>query len=187
MLSFWSMCLLRRGPQSLPVNHLFLGVTLLVNLLLSAALNRNARLLLAEIAQPENYTQINFLSEIGMVIVAAIVFAGLVYAVLKIFNYQARTYQTLFALFGTGLIFAGLMLVATAISSSSPILWALTFISIGIWSLIVSGNILATAIETTLFRGVLVFIAIGIVQGIVSLLLFETPSSIAVPTDASAT
>lgn len=181
------MCLLRRGPQSLPVNHLFLGITLLINLFLSAALNRNARLLASELATSEGYTQINFLSEIGMVIVATIVSAILIFVLLRIFNYQARTYQTLFALFGTGVIFAGLMLVVTAVSSSSPFLWALTFITIGIWSLIVSGNILAIAMETTLLRGVLALIGIGIVQFIVGLSLFDAPTPIAVPSTSPAT
>lgn len=181
------MCLLRRGPQSLPVSHLFLGITLFINLILSAALNRNARLLANELNTPESFEQINFLSEFGMVIVATIVFAALVFVLLRIFNYQARVYQTLFALFGTGVIFAGLMLVVTAISSSSPFLWALTFVSIGIWSLIVSGNILATAMETTLFRGVLAFLAIGIVQAIVGLSLFDAASGFAVPSASSAT
>ncbi|MCY4094684.1 MAG: hypothetical protein OXG05_06075 [Gammaproteobacteria bacterium] len=181
------MCLLKRGPQSLPVNHMFMGVTLLINLILSAALNRNARLLATELAQPETSTQINFVNEFGMVIVATIVFAILVFVWLRVFNYQARIYQTLFALFGTGVIFAGLMLIVTAISSSSPFLWALTFISIGIWSLVVSGNILATALDTTLFRGVLVVIGIGIVQAVVGLSLFDAPTSIAVPSPTSAT
>lgn len=179
------MCLLKRGPQSLPVNHMFMGITLFINLILSAALNRNARLLVTELAQPESYTQINFMSELGMVIVATIVFAALVFVWLRVFNYQARIYQTLFALFGTGVIFAGLMLILTAISSSSPFLWALTFVSIGIWSLVVSGNILAIALETTLFRGVLVYIGIGIVQAVVGLSLFDAPTSIAVPTAPS--
>ena len=181
------MCLLRRGPQSLPVNHLFLGITLFINLFLSAALNRNSRLLATELAASEGYTQINFLSELGMVIVATIVSAVLIFGLLRIFNYQARTYQTLFALFGTGVIFAGLMLVVTAISSSSPFLWALTFIAIGIWSLVVSGNILAIAMETTLLRGVLAFIAIGVLQFIVGLSLFDAPTPIAVPSTTTAT
>ena len=181
------MCLLKRGPQSLPVNHLLLGITLAINLVLSTALNRNARLLTTELAAAETFTQINFLSEIGMVIVATIVSAALIFALLRIFNYQARVYQTLFALFGTGVIFAGLMLVVTALSSSSPFLWAITFIAIGIWSLVVSGNILAIALETTLFRGVLAFIAIGIVQFIVGLSLFDVPSGIAAPSTPSAT
>lgn len=181
------MCLLRRGPQSLPVNHLFIGITLFINLILSAALNRNARLLLSELAESETYTQINFLSELGMVIVTAIVFAVAIFVLLRVFNYQARVYQTLFALFGTGVIFAGLMLVVTAASSSSPFLWALTFLTIGIWSLVVSGNILAIAMETTLIRGILWFLAVGIVQGIVGLTLFDAPSGIAVPSTPTAT
>ena len=179
------MCLLKRGPQSLPVNHMLMGITLFIYLILSAALNRNARLLVTELAQPESHTQINFVSEFGMVIVATIVFAALVFVWLRVFNYQARIYQTLFALFGTSVIFAALMLIVTALSSSSPFLWALTFVSIGIWSLVVSGNILALALDTTLFRGVLVFIGIGIVQAIVGLSLFDAPTSIAVPSAAS--
>ena len=181
------MCLLRRGPQSLPVNHLFLGITLFINLILSAALNRNARLLTSELAASDSYTQMNFLGELGMVIVATIVFAALIFGLLRIFNYQARFYQTLFALFGTGVIFGGLMLVATAVSSSSPFLWMLTFVAIAIWSLVVSGNILAIAMETTLFRGVLAFIAIGIVQAIVGLSLFDAPTPIAMPSTTPAT
>lgn len=181
------MCLLKRGPQSLPVNHFLLGITLAINLVLSTALNRNARLLTTELATPETYTQISFLSELGMVIVATIVSAALIFAILRIFNYQARVYQTLFALFGTSVVFAGLMLVVTAFSASSPFLWALTFIAIGIWQLVVYGNILAIAIETTLLRGVLAFIAIGIVQFIVGLSLFDVPTGIASPSTSSAT
>lgn len=181
------MCLLKRGPQGLPINHLLLGITLFVNLVLTAALNRNVRLFTAEISSTESYTQINFLNEFGMVIVATIIFAALLFVMLRTFNYQSRVYQTLFALFGTGVIFAGLMLVASAISTSIPLLWTLTFLSIAIWSLVVSGNILAVAMETTLFRGVLLFIAIAIVEGIIVLLIFGDQTGFAVPSNTSAT
>lgn len=181
------MCLLKRGPQSLPINHFFMGITLFIYLILTAALNRNVRLFVAEIGAPESYTQINFVSEFGMVIIATIIFAALTYILLKTFNYQTRVYQTLFALFGTSVIFAGLMLVVTAISASIPLLWTLTFLSIAIWSLVVSGNILAIAMETTLFRGVLLFIAIAIVEGIIALLLFGPQSGFAVPATTPAT
>ena len=154
---------------------------------MSAALNRNARLFIAEISSPESYGQINFVSEFGMVIVTTIIFAALIYILLRTFNYQPRVYQTLFAIFGTGVIFTGLMLVVSAISSSIPLLWALTFISIAIWSMVVTGNILAIAMETTLFRGVLLFIAIAIVQGIVTLLIFGEQTGFAVPPTTSAT
>ena len=181
------MCLLKRGPQSLPVNHVFMGITLFVNLILTAALNRNVRLFSADISSSESYTQINFLSEFGMVIVATIIFAALIFVLLRTFNYQVRVYQTLFAIFGTGVIFAGLMLVVSAISSSIPLLWTLTFLAIAIWSLVVSGNILAIAIETTLFRGVLLVIAIAIVEGIVTVLIFGDQTGFAVPSTPSAT
>lgn len=181
------MCLLKRGPQSLPVNHLFMGITLFIYLILSGALNRNVRLLVAEISSPESYTQINFVSELGMVIVTTIIFAALIYILLRTFNYQSRVYQTLFALFGTSVIFAGLMLVVSATSASIPLIMTLTFLSIAIWSLVVSGNILAIAMETTLFRGVLLFIALAIVEGIITVLLFGDQSGFAVPSTTPAT
>ena len=164
-----------------------MGITLFINLMLSAALNRNARLFIDEISSPESYAQINFVSEFGMEIVTKIIFAALIYILLRTFNYQSRVYQTLFAIFGTGVIFTGLMLVVSAISSSIPLLWALTFISIFIWSMVVTGNILAIAMETTLFRGVLLFIAIAIVQGTVTLLIFGEQTGFAVPPTTSAT
>lgn len=179
------MCLLKQGPQSLPINHMFLGITLFINLILSFALSGSVRQFLADVNPSQSDSQINFVSEFGMVIVTTITFAALVYVLLRTFNYQSRVYQTLFALFGTGVIFSSLMLVVSAVSSS--ILLLLIYISIGIWSLVVTGNILAIAIETTLFRGVLLFIAISIVQGTVSVLIFGDQTGFAVPTNTSST
>ena len=180
------MCRLKRGPESLPVNHLFLSITLLINLVLSVAVSRSGRGFLSELAPTGSFIQVNLLSELGMVVLGTIVFAILVYILLRTFNYQARIYQTLFALFGTGIIFVGLQLVVTTMmGSSSILLLVLTLISIGIWSIVVFGNILASALETTLGRGVLACIAISIVQSIIVFTLFGTSIEVPSPLPAS--
>lgn len=184
------MCLFRNGPSQLPHNNVLIGITIAIYLIVNTALSRNARSLAQMLFQPETYVQMSFMSEFGTSLFALIVFAVLVYTLLRLFNRQERAYKTLFALIGTSLVFAALMLIGSAISSSSPLIWAFTFLALGIWSLLVSGYILGQALNLSTFIGVLFTIFIGVLQTIVMALvalIFGMPGGVAVPAPASLT
>lgn len=171
----------------MPRNHIYLGLTIVIYLVVYTALNRNTRQLAARILEPQQYEQISFANEFGTSVFALVVFAALIFAILRMFKLQSRAYQTLFSLFGTGLVFAALMLVGGALSFAVPLLWALTFIALGVWSLIVSGFILGQAMEISTFKGVLITIGVGVLQSTIVFLVFGVPDNIALPAPATNT
>lgn len=188
MLTFWSICVLQSGPQHLPKNNILFGFTLLLNLLLSAALNRAVMSVQRQVApgvsqDPSLYTQSDFMTQFSMVVAATVIFSALVYLVLRIFNYQSRVYLTLFAFFGTTVVFNAMLLIIHAIFGRGIglMVWLGSFIGITIWSLVVSGQIIAQAMETTRLRGILTYIGIAIAMAVIQMLIFGTPPGLAIP------
>ena len=187
---FWSMCTLKQGPQILPVSYVLLGVTIVVDIVLSAAFSRSAIVVFSKIAGVADmppYRAVSFAADFGMVIVSLIILAALIYVLLLLMNKQQRTYHTLFALFGTSCILTAFMLLINWIGAASLLLWALCILTVGIWSLVVAGHILAKAMDSTLTRGILAFIGIVLVQFLISAVIFGPAEGLAVPTTPSTT
>ena len=175
MLSFWSMCLFRNSPALLPKSHLFFGLTVAIYFFLTLALSRNLYSFFAQVFPEVQIAKIDLQRDIVNVALGLILDYALIYVVMRTFNFQSRTFQTIFALFGTGIVFTAFMLIGAAIGISAPVVWVLALAGVGIWSLLVSGYILGLAMEMSLFKGVLIIIAIYFVKTFVVMLVFGSP------------
>lgn len=130
---------------------------------------------------PSIYVQVDLLSQFGMIVVSTAIFSILVYAVMRAFNYRSRVYLTLFAFFGTSVVFNAILLILGSLTAFAVLIWLMLFVGIGIWTLVVSGQIFANAMEITLFRGILVYIGITIAGTVLQLLIFGMPPGFAMP------
>ena len=143
--TFWRICLLRLGPQDLPRSSALLGLTVLVNLVLSLLINQR-RLPLTE-----------SLILAGLEIA---VLAGLTGVLLSAFSRAQRLVQTLSALMGSG---AMIGLVALVMLSVFPALSNGPRIAIFVWNLLVIAHVLRHALEIQLFLAFLVAIGYAII------------------------
>ena len=192
MLTFWSICLFRKGPAALPVNHPFLGITVIIHLILTFAVNEKMlQFLFRTVQQEQLIAEISSVRQIGEILFSTVVYVAMIYFVLRFFNKSTRAFQTIFALFGTGIIFGGFLLVGTAFLTVIPLIFSpfllLPLLALGIWSLFVSGNILAQAIEISRLKGTVYVVLILLTQALITTGISEFLAYVATPAATSAT
>ena len=99
---------------------------------------------------------------------------GFVWAVLHLLNLQSRIYQTFFALVGVSAVFQTLILLVSLLGqvmtdpnqsgSAVSVPFIATLFVVSIWFLIAGGHVFRSALESSLLRGVLLILALGVLQ-----------------------
>lgn len=147
---FVEICVLRRGPQDLPVSTLLLGIMLVAHTVSSTLLS---------------VVTLDVWKAIMAGIVDTLLVAALTGSLLYLHRLKSRIVQTLTAMTGTGAIItlAAIPLFtwlkgAEAAGSGSPIA-ALLVLGLIAWSLGVSGHILRHALSVPYILGILIAFA----------------------------
>ena len=94
------------------------------------------------------------------------------WGILRMLNLQSRAYKTFFALVGTGLVFQTMLLVVVLATQNSlgdsgsalAMVFVFATLALTAWFLLVGGHIFRRALESTLLRGVLLFLGLGVLQ-----------------------
>ena len=144
VLLFWRLCLLQTGPDAVPASNVLTAVVVCVN----AAINISVQLLL--MTDSANLLRATSLSFVGLACTAALVAGSM-----RLMGRQARTQQTLTAIFGTDVIttiFTSLAFVASGFAGQTIALFGITLLTL--WSLMIFGFILHRALEIRLGFGV---------------------------------
>ena len=146
---FWQICLLRRGPQSLPASYGLLGVLLLLHVALGATL---------EFLSPASGRPLlgALLSTFAMLVMVSML--------LQLTGFGRRLLQTLSAVAGCDLVIGALLLPLFAIATPEPplaVLLVLAWFGLLLWNLTITAHILRCAIEVPFW--VALVIAIGMV------------------------
>lgn len=145
--AFWSMCLLRLGPEDLPPSsfllYLTLGLHALAVMLISVAVYPLGTALLAGIT-------------------GTVVLAGLTLGALQIHQLAGRFHQTLTALAGSGALLTFIALVPNwwfYAAREAGADWGtptLLLFLILVWSVVVTAHILRRALSTHFFLGLVI-------------------------------
>lgn len=162
--AFFNICLLKKGPQDLPLSRELLALCLLlytaVNILLALTTTTPARAIASGVL------------ETALVSVLTII-------ILRLSRHPGRWVQTLIALTGTGCILGIMALplfAGSLLFDSGELLQALLvilYLILIIWSLAIMGHILRHALDTTMGVGVVfaityILITSLLIGGIVS-------------------
>ena len=140
---FINLCLFRAGPQDAPKSQTLLYITGFVlvfsYMIVNSVFNTIEERLLVASSQ-------------------VIIFAGVVWLLLKINNKVERWQQTTIALFGSATILEIVQMPLTLLNSEtnhegfSPLL--IIYIMVGLWYLAILSNICRQALDVTLTRGI---------------------------------
>lgn len=150
LIRFWDICLLRKGPEDVPYSPVLLVLLLLLGYLLD---NLQINLLLPKLP-------VYLLA--WVLLVHTLLMLLLTALLLVMLGYQARIIQSLTALAGTGIILTLLILPFGYIISLNPknfTMASLITLFVQIWSLVIVGHILSSALSVHRLTGVI--IAIG--------------------------
>lgn len=146
---FWSICLLRHGPQDLPTSYPLLKFCLL------AYIVSGLLFLLSGIAQ------ISLFQALLLILLDTGVLVGLTYLILNILGHLARLVQTVTALAGVGAILQvialplGWWFLQTDEGIPPGALPALLWLMLLVWSVAITGHILRHAFSVSFPFGVL--------------------------------
>jgi len=155
---FWDICLLRKGPEDVPYSLPLLGLLFILGFVLD---NLRINLLLPEVT-PFQLAGVLFVHTLLMILLSMIL--------LMLFGYRARIVQTLSAFAGTGVILSALLLPFDYITSLNPKNFTMAstiVLFVQIWSLVIAGHILASALSVHRLTGVI--IAVGyLILGLVA-------------------
>jgi len=164
---FWQICLLRRGPEAVPVATGLLGLVVVADLTLSLLLAfsvPDALLTEEQLAA----TSVTPLAAIASLLVSQATFAALIWFATHIRKCVGRFPATITAYFGCDIIVTLVMIIVVQLTSllGADIVRALMLVIV-IWSLAITGFILQRTLSTT------TFVALGIALGmqIVSLVM----------------
>lgn len=173
----------RQGPSVVPKSGFLLGLTVVLNVGITIAVSRSIQFealfgpAMAQQRPP-------LMQEILATIVGMAILVALVYGVLKLFNQQARLFQTVFALFGTNLIFTVVLLLLSPLSTVAFFIFVFMSFGIALWEIAVAGKILAAALDSSMLKGILIYLGMLLVQVLLVLSLFgvgatgELPSAV---------
>lgn len=166
---FWDIARLRASPADLPASVVLLGLVLVLNLLLSV-------FYLQMIAEGEPYARLLFSIAFGLL---------LCWSVLRLWQREARFLQTAIAIYGTDALLTIVMLPIAVLlkqalaqdpATASTQFLFLIWLSVLVWSLVILGHILRSALELPLLGGVSLALALFVVQFSVSEWLFGIPA-----------
>ena len=147
---FLAICLLRKGPQDVPVSPVLLRLTLL-----SYGISGVLIPLL----------DVDLLTALALTVLDIALLTGLTYGVLTLGHYPSRFTQTLTALFGTGALLQLLalpllfLLKQETVNASAPAWLVLLWLGLFIWGIVIMAHILRHALSTSLGVGVLYSLA----------------------------
>ncbi len=147
---FLAICLLRKGPQDVPVSPVLLRLTLL-----SYGISGVLIPLL----------DVDLLTALALAVLDIALLTGLTYGVLTLGHYPSRFMQTLTALLGTGALLQLLalpllfLLKQEAVNASAPAWLVLLWLGLLIWGIVIMAHILRHALSTSLGVGVLYSLA----------------------------
>lgn len=157
-MRFWDICLLRKGPEDVPYSLPLLGLSLIFGYVLD---NLRINLLLPDITSFQ-LAGVLFVHTLLMIFLSA--------SLLTLFGYKARIVQTLTAFAGTGVILSVILLPFDYITSLNPKNFTMAstiVLFVQIWSLVIAGHILASALSVHRLTGVI--IAVGyLILGLVA-------------------
>lgn len=160
---FANICLLRKGPQHVPLSPVLLRLTLIVYALAALITLVSITDLLSALLQT--------VADVGLLI-------ALTWAVLAGFGHRQRLVQTLTALAGAGAILwllslpNALWIAQASAQSEEARLPVLLQQLIVVWDIVIKGHILRCAIDIDLWLGVLWALGIFFVTNMMLSLLF---------------
>ncbi|MGD8408068.1 MAG: hypothetical protein PVG50_07530 [Thiohalophilus sp.] len=149
ILHFWKICLLKKGPEETPFSSTLLVILLIFGFLLD---NLRINLLIPELT----YYQLA-----GVLLVHTLLMLLLTAGLLAIFGYRTRIVQTLTALGGTGIILSALILpfdYVTNLTQGKFTMASIISLFVQIWSLVVVGHILSSALSVHRLTGIVISI-----------------------------
>lgn len=146
---FWSVCMLKKGPQDIPSSVLLLVITFLVSALVD--------ILNLSITVPATA----FPVLLAMALVYSSVLMASLAIIMWLLKYRQRIVQTLSAIFGTGTIISLValpLLLMLMQKPDEPSIFSIFVIAIQFWSLAVTAHILRFALSVPmLLAGLLAF------------------------------
>lgn len=150
---FWRICLLRQSPAYVPTQGWFVAIVVLASLVTSVVVSLS-------IDQQANAIEI-----VTRVVVGLATTAGLVWLATYLREFPARFIGTLTALFGCDLLITAVFGVLVPVFNLFGEV-ALSVLSLGyvIWSLSVSGFILAQALNVRVGIGIVIALGITIMS-----------------------
>ena len=154
---FWNICLLKRGPQHVPTNSLFMLLLIAANLLVSTFLNLRL------------YDEGTAPGVFAFMFANLATATGIVWVALYLKKMITRFPQTLSAMVGCDLLLT--LLVAIVSLFTGDLKGQLTqgvIVLVGIWSVSVWGYILHHALAITVFQGIFFAITILLASIILS-------------------
>ncbi len=151
VLTFVSICLLRRGPEVVPTHPWFLASLVGANIMISLLL-----MLQMELLQP--------LPALAYISASMTASAALVWFALYLRDFESRFPATITALFGCDLLLTTLLLVLLQVLPDHGSTFAQSLVAlIMIWSVAVSGYILHRALQISVLAGILLALAVLII------------------------
>ncbi len=146
VMLFWDICLLRKGPQDVPVAYILFWPLLLVGITVDLAIAVNF---------------VDFQQALLVVVANTMLLLGVVTILLFVLGYVTRIVQTLTSLIGSGLVFSFIrlpILFIIKLAPQSTSLFGSMEIVILVWSLVVIAHILRHALSVQPFlAGALAF------------------------------
>ncbi len=153
LLTFVSICLMRRGPEIVPTHPLFLGLVTLANAMASL-------LLLMQMQ-----ASVPVLGGLTYVFVTLVTSAFVVWFALYLRQLDNRFPATIGALFGCDLLLTSLSLALLPIfSAAGEGLTLLLVALVSIWSIAVAGYILHRALNVSVLAGILLALGVSLVS-----------------------
>ena len=145
---FWEICLLRKGPQDVPVSRHLLFIVILLGISIDIV---NLSIALPDAQLP---------AMLGMSLSYSAVLIVTLSVLLYLLGYRARILQTMTALFASGVIISlcSLPFIIVLGVIERPGMFGLIILALQIWSLVVASHILSKALNVhILMAGVLAF------------------------------
>ena len=136
---FWSICLLRRGPEAVPTHIVFLAGVLVAQLVMSAFALR--------FLSPE----LRLALTLNMTLIGIVVSGGIAWFALYVRGFEARFPATFGAMLGTGVLLDAALLLAHG--ATSGIVREGAHWVVLLWSIVVVGFILHRALSCKLWLG----------------------------------
>ena len=162
---FWQLCLLRRGPQDLPASPPLLGLMAVTNGLVGVL------------------GSLDYFGTPGRAMAASLLdtllVAGLVYATLGFAGHRPRFVQTLTAVYGVGVLFGAVMLVAQSLVGALgalPLVALINLIVLG-WLHLALGHVLRHALEMDLWAGIAIAVGYTVI-GLTLVNIYFPPAAV---------
>ena len=162
---FWNICLLRRGPQFVPTQSLFLIIVISVSVLVHTFLALTY------------YPGWPALAALSTAVLDLSITAGITWFALFLKNLPQRFPQTITALIGCDLLLSTVLAIFVLFTGNpTDQLTQSIVVLVSIWIVSVSGYILHHALNISVFMGILLFMAISLISTMFTLATGPAPA-----------